>query len=189
MKIAVLLLSNYIYTFLVSEVFLLTSKSFYFLVALLAPLPLDVQLLFSTFTVLKKINLPAVIQDLSSGWFRFNITEFQLNTKLALAGFFCTFEAKVICVLHIFSKINLKNRAKLCCCFFFYLVFFHGHSQIIGLQGKGEGISLTPLYHFYPLHRHRESSIWVSQTLSSILFVLLFFVNNVLLIWLHALTK
>ena len=34
------------------------------------------------------------------------------------------------------------------------LVFFQGHSRITGLHGKGEGISLTPHYHFHPLHRH-----------------------------------
>ena len=37
---------------------------------------------------------------------------------------------------------------------FFYLDFFHNNSWITGLQGKGEGISLTPYYHFHPLHRH-----------------------------------
>ena len=47
--------------------------------------------------------------------------------------------------------------------FFIYLffsiwVFFHEHSQITGLQGKGEGISLTPHYHFHPLHRHLDIS-------------------------------
>ena len=31
---------------------------------------------------------------------------------------------------------------------------FHDHSQITGLQRKGEGISLTPHYHFHPPHRH-----------------------------------
>ena len=40
--------------------------------------------------------------------------------------------------------------------FFFFFpsiwVFFHNHSQTIGL--KGEGISLTPQSHFRPLHRH-----------------------------------
>ena len=29
-------------------------------------------------------------------------------------------------------------------------VFFHEHSRITGLQGKEEGISLTPRYHFHP---------------------------------------
>ena len=42
--------------------------------------------------------------------------------------------------------------------FFFCLVFFHEHSLITGLQGKGEGISLTPQYHFHPLHRHLDVS-------------------------------
>ena len=34
--------------------------------------------------------------------------------------------------------------------FFFFLsgFFFHEHSQFRGQQGKGEGIYLTPLYHF-----------------------------------------
>ena len=44
--------------------------------------------------------------------------------------------------------------------FFFFLsgFFFHEHSQITELQGKGEGISLTPHYHFHPLHRHLDIS-------------------------------
>ena len=33
-------------------------------------------------------------------------------------------------------------------------VFFHAHSRFTGQQGKGEGIYLTSLYHFHPLHRH-----------------------------------
>ena len=33
--------------------------------------------------------------------------------------------------------------------FFSMRVFFHEHSQITGLQGKGEDISLTSHYHFY----------------------------------------
>ena len=37
-------------------------------------------------------------------------------------------------------------------------VFFHDHPRITGLQGKGEGISLTPRYHFHPLHRHLDIS-------------------------------
>ena len=42
--------------------------------------------------------------------------------------------------------------------FFFIWVFSHDHSRITGLQGKGEGISLTPHYHFHPLHRHLDIS-------------------------------
>ena len=42
--------------------------------------------------------------------------------------------------------------------FFSIWVFSHEHSRITGLQGKGEGISLTPHYHFHPLHRHLDIS-------------------------------
>ena len=38
--------------------------------------------------------------------------------------------------------------------FFSIWVFFHDHSRITGPQGKGKGISLSPQYHFHPLHRH-----------------------------------
>ena len=34
--------------------------------------------------------------------------------------------------------------------------FLHNHSRIKGLQGKGEGILLTPRYHFHLLHRHLD---------------------------------
>ena len=36
--------------------------------------------------------------------------------------------------------------------FFSIRVFFNEHSRITGLQDKGEGISLTPYYHFHPLN-------------------------------------
>ena len=42
--------------------------------------------------------------------------------------------------------------------FFSIWVFFHNYSRITGLQGKGEGISLTPHYHFHPLHRYLDIS-------------------------------
>ena len=42
--------------------------------------------------------------------------------------------------------------------FFSTWVFFHEHSRITGLQGKREGISLTPHYHFHSLHRHIDIS-------------------------------
>ena len=37
-------------------------------------------------------------------------------------------------------------------------VLFHEHSRITGLQGKGEGIALTPHYHVHPLQRHLDIS-------------------------------
>ena len=42
--------------------------------------------------------------------------------------------------------------------FFSIWVFFHKHSRITGLQGKEEGISLFPQYHFHPLHRQLDIS-------------------------------
>ena len=50
--------------------------------------------------------------------------------------------------------------------FFIIWVFFNKHSWITGEQGKGEGISLTPRYHFYSFHRHLDIS-WVITAESS----------------------
>ena len=41
---------------------------------------------------------------------------------------------------------------------FFYLGFLSSTSRFTRQQGKGEGIYLTPLYHFHPLHRHLDIS-------------------------------
>ena len=46
------------------------------------------------------------------------------------------------------EKIDIEDNL-----FFFIWVFFHEHSRFTGQQGKGEGIYLTPLYHFHPLYR------------------------------------
>ena len=39
---------------------------------------------------------------------------------------------------------------------FLFCFFFHEHSQITGLQGKGEVIFLIPDYHFHHLQRHLD---------------------------------
>ena len=46
--------------------------------------------------------------------------------------------------------------------FFCLWVFFDNHSRIAGLQRKGEGISLTPQYHFHPLHGHLDISLAIT---------------------------
>ena len=57
-----------------------------------------------------------------------------------------------ICYLCRHKILTQKN-------FFFSIwVFFHNHSQITGLQLKGEDISLTPNYHFHSLDRHLDIS-------------------------------
>ena len=42
--------------------------------------------------------------------------------------------------------------------FFSIEVFFHDHSWITGLLGKGEGIPLTPHYQLHPLYRYLDIS-------------------------------
>ena len=56
--------------------------------------------------------------------------------------------------------LQLKSNSRSIKCFFFFSiwVFSHDHSRITGLQGKEEGISLTPHYHFHPLHRQLDIS-------------------------------
>ena len=54
--------------------------------------------------------------------------------------------------------------------FFSTWVLFHEDSRITGLQKKGEGIPLTPHYHFYPLYRHFDIS-WVITAESSPLYI------------------
>ena len=52
------------------------------------------------------------------------------------------------------SQTAAKEEKKI----FFVWVFFHEHSRITRLQGKGESISLTPHHDLYPLHRHLDVS-------------------------------
>ena len=42
--------------------------------------------------------------------------------------------------------------------FFFVWIFFHKYSWFTGQQWMREVISLIPLYHFHPLHRHLDIS-------------------------------
>ena len=57
-----------------------------------------------------------------------------------------------------FKKNPRRLHILFCFVFFSIWVFFHEHSRFTGQQGKGEGINLTPLYHFHPLHRHLDIS-------------------------------
>ena len=66
-------------------------------------------------------------------------------------------EEESLNIVNLLVRFN-KTREIFPSVFFFFSiwVFFHEHSQITGLQGKGEGISLTPHYHFHPLDRHLD---------------------------------
>ena len=71
--------------------------------------------------------------------------------------------ANCLSIFDHFVQFTLKGLSILSALhdFFFSIgVFFHDHSRITGVQGKGEGISLTPPYHFQPLHRYLDMS-WV----------------------------
>ena len=47
--------------------------------------------------------------------------------------------------------------------FFSIWIFFQEHSQFTGNQRKEEAISLTPPYHYHPLHKHLEVAGWFLQ--------------------------
>ena len=53
--------------------------------------------------------------------------------------------------------LDLERKGKLSNCFSIW-VFFHEHSRITGLQGKGESIFLTRYYHLHPLQRQLDIS-------------------------------
>ena len=57
---------------------------------------------------------------------------------------------------------------KIHCIFFCFIwVFLHQHFLFTGQQGKGEAISLTPLYHFPPLHRLLDISQAITAEFTS----------------------
>ena len=51
--------------------------------------------------------------------------------------------------------------------FFYFGVSFTWHSWFTGQQGKGEAISVTPLYHFHLLYRHLDISRAITAERSS----------------------
>ena len=68
-----------------------------------------------------------------------------------------------------FTDIFMPNGKHLFTFFTYFFpswVFFHEHLRITELQGKEEGIPLTPHYHFHPLHRHLDIS-WAIAAESS----------------------
>ena len=62
--------------------------------------------------------------------------------------------------------------------FFSIWVFFHELSQFMGQQGKGEGIYLTPFYHFHLLHTHLDISLAIAAE-SSLPYALLISIFHV----------
>ena len=83
-----------------------------------------------------------------------NIMTMTVGIKFHFKPIILIFRTKVGQKWYFKSKTKKK--------FFFFLfsiwVFVHEHSRFTGQQGKEEGIYLTPLYHFHPLHRHLDIS-------------------------------
>ena len=102
----------------------------------------------STSNIASKSDLTAVENKIP------NISN--LATKTVLTAI----ENKIPSVSNLLKKTDYRLKLqKLKINFFFSVwVFFHEHSQFTGQQGKGEGIYLTPLYRFHPLHRHLDIS-------------------------------
>ena len=65
----------------------------------------------------------------------------------------------------------LDNAEAVLIIFFSIWVFFHEHSQFTEQQRKGEAISLTPLYHFHPLHKHLDIISLTITEESSLLYI------------------
>ena len=63
---------------------------------------------------------------------------------------------------NVYSKKRFKNHLKKKYHNIFF--FFHEHSWFTGQQGKGEVISLIPLYHFHLLHRHLDSQAITAES-------------------------
>ena len=51
--------------------------------------------------------------------------------------------------------------------FFSACFFFHEHSRFTGQQGKGEGNSLSPLYHLHTRHRHIIYITYISRVITA----------------------
>ena len=97
---------------------------------------------------------------------RYSLISLKLLTKyeVVLTRMFCIrIESSI---LFFYGNMQVRGNSYYGIFFFSIRIFFHEHSRITGLQGKGEGISLTPHYHFHPLHWHLDIS-WAITTDSS----------------------
>ena len=92
-----------------------------------------------------------------------------------LSFYDCTFTVSITLSLksraetiHLLNYLKKYSRTYLY--FFFYLSFLLQTFTNHRTAGEGEGISLTPHYHFHPLHRHLDIS-WAITAESSLLHI------------------
>ena len=102
-----------------------------------------------------KAHLYSVVYTSGSKYFQSNLYNYPTVERFIFRVHCHAFNSFIFTLVYGNRKRSLILRV-----FFFSFpiwVFFHEHSRFIGQQGKGEGIYLTPLYHFHPLHRHLDS--------------------------------
>ena len=87
-------------------------------------------------TVFGELQLTQISFNFQTSYSNLKIRD--VNGSKTVCGFSIIFILKGIMTLLVFFSI---------------WVFFHEHSRFTGQQGKGEAVSLTPLYYLHPLHR------------------------------------
>ena len=79
---------------------------------------------------------------------------FSTNSLLICLLYFLHTCAIIECISSFSKQRFAKVLSIIIIIFFSIRIFFHEHSIFTRQQGKGQGISLTPLYHFHSLHRN-----------------------------------
>ena len=108
---------------------------------------------------MQKISFPYV-RDLAVKFLSFYDCTFTVSITLSLKS-----RAETI---HLLNYLKKYSRTYLY--FFFYVSFLLQTFTNHRTAGEGEGISLTPHYHFHPLHRHLDIS-WAITAESSLLHI------------------
>ena len=94
---------------------------------------------------MQQMSFPYV-GDLAVKFFSFYDCTFTVSITLSLKS-----RAETI---HLLNYLKTYSRTYLY--FFFYVNFLSRTFTNHRTAGEGEGISLTPHYHFHPLHRHLD---------------------------------
>ena len=90
-----------------------------------------------------------------------NLYIYYINRSVHILIYILRSNTFFYCAMTIYIPVILFKSMELD--FFSIWVFLHEHSRITGLQGMGEGISLTPHHHFYPFHRHLDISLAITE--------------------------
>ena len=72
-----------------------------------------------------------------------------------------------VCHSYVIRMYSYVIHISLVCTQMFIWAFFYEHARFTWQQWKGEGISVTPLYHFQPLYRQLDNSWSIAVELNS----------------------